>query len=116
MNYNGVTYKTGQGNNAYIFPGVALGVITTGMYHIREEVFLLAAQTVADNVSEEQLEVGSVYPTLADVREVSLQIATEISKYAYEKGKRVAGVKFLDKIKILFFFFRFSVCISRTTR
>ncbi|KAF2900492.1 hypothetical protein ILUMI_05697 [Ignelater luminosus] len=86
VQYNGVTYKTGQGNNAYIFPGIALGVITTGMYHIREEVFLLAAQTVADNVKEEHLKHGSVYPSLSDVREVSMQIATRICQYAYEKG------------------------------
>lgn len=58
------------------------------MYHIREEVFLLAAQTVADNVKEEHLKRGSVYPSLSDVREVSMQIATRICQYAYEKGEK----------------------------
>lgn len=87
MQYQGKEYKTGQGNNAYIFPGIALGVLTTGMYHIREELFLIAAQTVADNVSEETIKSGIVYPTLSEVKEVSMQIATKICQYAYDSGE-----------------------------
>ena len=41
---NGQTFYPGQGNNAYIFPGVALGVITCGVRHISDGVFLRAAQ------------------------------------------------------------------------
>ncbi|XP_046672810.1 LOW QUALITY PROTEIN: NADP-dependent malic enzyme-like [Homalodisca vitripennis] len=86
VEYNGKTYTPGQGNNAYIFPGVALGVIATGIHHITEELFLIAAQTVADYVKEEDIERGSLYPPLNKIRECSAQIATRISIYAYEKG------------------------------
>ena len=48
---NGKTFEPGQGNNAYIFPGVALGTICTGIHHISEDVFLSAAEALADMVS-----------------------------------------------------------------
>lgn len=86
VEYNGKIYKTGQGNNAYIFPGVALGVITTGIHHIKEEVFLLAAQVLASCVSEQHIADGNVYPYLSDITEVSLQIATKLCEYGYQTG------------------------------
>ena len=40
----GKTMYPGQGNNAYIFPGVALAAISCKIKHIDEEVFLKSAQ------------------------------------------------------------------------
>ncbi|KAF5303429.1 hypothetical protein FQA39_LY09973 [Lamprigera yunnana] len=86
VEYNGKIYHTGQGNNAYIFPGVALGVISTAIYHIKEEVFLLAAQVLADHVTEQSIKEGSIYPPLQQIKTVSLNIAVKICEYAYGAG------------------------------
>ncbi|KDQ87031.1 NADP-dependent malic enzyme isoform X1 [Zootermopsis nevadensis] len=83
---NGKTFYPGQGNNAYIFPGIALGVICTGIHHIKEELFLIAAQTLSDHVDEGDIKKGSLYPPLGMIRECSIKIATRIAQYAYEKG------------------------------
>uniref|UniRef100_A0A8C5Q3T5 Malic enzyme n=1 Tax=Leptobrachium leishanense TaxID=445787 RepID=A0A8C5Q3T5_9ANUR len=40
----GKTLYPGQGNNSYVFPGVALGVIACGLRHISDEVFLTTAE------------------------------------------------------------------------
>ena len=86
VTYNSVTYTPGQGNNAYIFPGVALGVILSGIHHISEDIFLIAAQTVAENVSQDVLERGSLYPPLSTIKECSLKIASKICQYGYDSG------------------------------
>ncbi|KAL3276348.1 hypothetical protein HHI36_011731 [Cryptolaemus montrouzieri] len=96
VNYNGKVYHPGQGNNAYIFPGVALGVIVAGIHHIIEDYFIIAAQTVADNVREEDLEKGSLYPPLGFINECSLQISTLIIADAYKNGKATVYPKPAD--------------------
>ncbi|KAK9508019.1 hypothetical protein O3M35_007770 [Rhynocoris fuscipes] len=84
--YNGKTHYPGQGNNSYIFPGVALGVVCAGMRHISDEVFLISAQALASLVSEDDLEKGSLYPPLKSIQKCSIKIAAKVIEYAYEKG------------------------------
>lgn len=89
--YKGKTFHPGQGNNAYIFPGIALAVTACGVQTITDEVFLIAAKTVANCVTEQNLEEGRVYPPLSSIHEVSLNIATELATHFYATG--VATVK-----------------------
>ncbi|KAM7065673.1 NADP-dependent malic enzyme, mitochondrial [Acridotheres tristis] len=83
---NGQTFFPGQGNNAYVFPGVALGVIACGVRHVSDEIFLLTAETIAAQVTEQNLAEGRLYPPLASIREVSLKIAVKIVDWAYKQG------------------------------
>ncbi|CAH1176376.1 unnamed protein product [Phaedon cochleariae] len=84
------TYYPGQGNNAYIFPGVSLGVLLSGIHHINEQIFLIASETVAESVSEDDLARGSLYPPLSSIKECSVNIACRILEYAYQE--RIASV------------------------
>ncbi|XP_014215831.1 NADP-dependent malic enzyme isoform X2 [Copidosoma floridanum] len=86
VNYKGNIFKPGQGNNAYIFPGIALGVIATGCHHIPEDMFLLSAREVANRVTDEDLDQGSLYPPLNVIQECSIDIACKIADYAYRHG------------------------------
>merc|ERR1719367_1641548 len=65
---DGILRQPGQGNNAYIFPGVSLGVICTGIHHISDSVFLSSAEALADLVTEDDLKVGRMYPPLSTLR------------------------------------------------
>ena len=78
------TFVPGQGNNAYIFPGVGLGVIASQARTITDEMFLAAAHSLAEQVSESDIERGRLYPSLARIREVSARIAYEVAKMAYD--------------------------------
>ncbi|XP_037827223.1 LOW QUALITY PROTEIN: NADP-dependent malic enzyme-like, partial [Lucilia sericata] len=84
VEYNGKNYYPGQGNNSYIFPGVALGVLCAGMLTIPEDVFLLSAERLADLCSAEDLSKGSLYPPLNRITECSMEIAAYIMEYAMQ--------------------------------
>jgi malate dehydrogenase (oxaloacetate-decarboxylating)(NADP+) len=76
----------GQGNNAYTFPGVGLGIVTSESRLVTNEMFLAAARALANEVSEDDLFEGRIYPPLRRIREVSLAIAEAVAKVAYNQG------------------------------
>jgi malate dehydrogenase (oxaloacetate-decarboxylating)(NADP+) len=84
--YEGRTITPGQGNNAYIFPGIGLGAVVVGATLISDEMFLNAAQALSHCLTEEELAAGSVYPKLTRIREVSLQIAIAVAQTAFEQN------------------------------
>ncbi|MGB5720478.1 MAG: NAD-dependent malic enzyme [Woeseiaceae bacterium] len=79
-------FVSGQGNNAYIFPGVGLGVIVSQSRVVTDEMFLAAAHSLANQVTDADLERGRVYPALSSIRQVSALIATDVAKMVYDNG------------------------------
>ena len=86
VTYRNKTYVPGQGNNAYIFPGVGLGVIVSRSRIVTDEMFLAAAHSLADQVKDSDIERGRVYPPLSAIRQVSAKIAADVAKMAYDNG------------------------------
>jgi len=86
VNYENRTFVPGQGNNAYIFPGVGLGVIVSRSRVVTDEMFLAAAHSLANQVTDADLDRGRVYPALSLIRQVSALIARDVAKMAYDNG------------------------------
>jgi malate dehydrogenase (oxaloacetate-decarboxylating)(NADP+) len=80
---DGKTFVPGQGNNAYIFPGVGLGVIACEARLVTESMFFQAARALAGQVLPTDLEQGRIYPSLSRMREVSAAIAVAVAEEAY---------------------------------
>lgn len=86
VSYEGKEFRPGQGNNAYVFPGIGLGTVMSQARIIHDEFFLVAARTLAGLVLEKDLRKGSLYPPLTDLREISLAIALVVAEKAFELG------------------------------
>jgi malate dehydrogenase (oxaloacetate-decarboxylating)(NADP+) len=86
VTYRGKTFVPGQGNNAYIFPGVGLGVIASEAERVTDEMFFVAAKTLAKLVTPEDYAKGRIYPGLDRIREVSAAIAVVVAEVAFRDG------------------------------
>jgi malate dehydrogenase (oxaloacetate-decarboxylating)(NADP+) len=83
---DGQRFVPGQGNNAYIFPGLGLGAILAGARRVTDPMFHAAAAALAGFVDEDTLATGSLFPPLERIREVSARIAEAVVRVAHEEG------------------------------
>ena len=86
IDFEGRRYQPGQGNNAYIFPGIGLGTIASHSVRVSEPMFMAAARTLASQVTDVRLAEGAIYPALSDIRAVSSEIAIAVAEQAYAEG------------------------------
>ncbi len=82
----GRRFEPGQGNNAYIFPGLGLGAIACGATRITDSMFLAAAETLASAVEQESLDRGALFPPLETIRSVSAAIAAAVVEVGITEG------------------------------
>ena len=87
---NGKTFIPRQSNNSYVFPGIGLGLVVSSPRIVPQSVFLSAAEALSKIVSEDDLENGSLFPSLTKIREVSQSIAAAVAEQCFTAG--VAGV------------------------
>jgi malate dehydrogenase (oxaloacetate-decarboxylating)(NADP+) len=83
---NGRRFVPGQGNNVYIFPAMGMAVFATEAKRVTEEMFIVAAQAVAEQVTEENLSMGLIYPPQSHILNASLHVAERIAGYIFDQG------------------------------
>ena len=80
--WNGKTHKISQGNNAYIFPGIGLGISVCGASKVTDEMFIKAAEILSQEVTDQNIEEGRLYPPLRSIGDVSVNIAAAVTECA----------------------------------
>ena len=82
----GRRFVPGQGNNVYIFPAMGMAVYATEAKRVTEEMFIVAAKAVAEQVVDENLAVGLIYPPQSRILDVSLHVAERVATYIFDQG------------------------------
>ncbi len=96
VTWKGVRYSVGQGNNAFIFPGLGLGVKVARAKSVTPGMLSAAAEALADYTDQGRIQQGAVYPRVSAMRRVSRYVATAVAQEAVAAG--VARVELGDDL------------------
>ncbi|BCL60877.1 malate dehydrogenase [Desulfomarina profundi] len=80
------TFKVSQCNNAFVFPGVGLGVLVSGAREVLPQFFTAAARAIADSVSPDDLAGGNLMPDVSQISSVGKKVALAVAMSAVENG------------------------------
>ena len=80
------TFVPGQGNNVYIFPAMGMAVLATQAKRVTQQMFIVAAKAVAEQVTQEDLNTGLIYPPQSQILEASLHTAAKVATYVFDHG------------------------------
>jgi malate dehydrogenase (oxaloacetate-decarboxylating) len=86
---DGQIHHVGQGNNAFIFPGLGFGTILAECHEVTDSMVLEAAYALAEYTAASHLESGRIYPPVRELREVSIRVGARVIEQALRDG--VAG-------------------------
>jgi malic enzyme len=86
VRYQGRKYVIGQCNNAFVFPGVGLGVLISEASRVTDSMFLAAARALADFTMTHAASDNCLYPSLSELRAVSRVIAFKVAQTARDEG------------------------------
>ena len=89
----GRTLAIGQGNNAFIFPGLGFGTILSEAREVTDGMVLEAAYALAEYTAERHPQ--GMYPPVSELQAVSTEVATRVVLRAMSDG--VAGVTMAPK-------------------
>lgn len=103
VEYEGKSYPIAQCNNAYIFPGIGLGVIASGANRVTDAMLMSASRALAREapILKPDVPGGALLPPLRDIRELSASIAFEVAAQAEQEGValKTSGHELRDAIE-----------------
>ncbi|MDR3744876.1 MAG: NAD-dependent malic enzyme [Acidobacteriaceae bacterium] len=87
VEFAGKTIPIVQTNNSYIFPGLALGIISAKARRVTDAMILAAAKELARLVPTAKDKTASLLPSIATARKLSRSIALAVGRQALREGQ-----------------------------
>ncbi|WP_413733565.1 NAD-dependent malic enzyme [Sodalis sp. RH21] len=84
--YQDRRYDIPQCNNAYIFPGLGLGILASGASRVTDGMLMAASQALAAASPLAITGAGPLLPPVNDIQQISRAIAIKVAKTAQEEG------------------------------
>jgi malate dehydrogenase (oxaloacetate-decarboxylating)(NADP+) len=85
LTVGGKHFVPGQGNNVYIFPAMGMAVYATEARRVTDEMFIVAARAVAEQVGQDSLDLGLLYPPQSEILAASLHVAARIAEHIFDR-------------------------------
>jgi malate dehydrogenase (oxaloacetate-decarboxylating)(NADP+) len=86
VHIDGKTFLPSQANNLYIFPAVGMAIYATNAKRVTDEMFIEAAEGLAEQVNPEQLKLGMLFPPQSNILEVEILTAARVAKLIFDTG------------------------------
>ena len=86
VEHAGVLHPIGQGNNAFVFPGIGLGAMLAQARTVTPGMLNAAAEALADYTDPLSISKGSVYPRISALRRASKHVAVAVLRQALDEG------------------------------
>jgi malate dehydrogenase (oxaloacetate-decarboxylating)(NADP+) len=85
LTVGGKRFVPGQGNNVYIFPAMGMAVYATEAKRVTDQMFIVAAKAVAEQVGQDSLDVGLIYPPQSKILTASFHVAARIAEHIFDR-------------------------------
>jgi malate dehydrogenase (oxaloacetate-decarboxylating) len=86
VTFGGRTVTISQTNNAFVFPGIGLGVIASRASRVTDAMFMAAAKALAGMSPARTDPLAPLLPPVARLREVALTVASAVALQAHREG------------------------------
>ena len=100
VEFGGKSHKITQTNNSYVFPGMALGIMSSRAKRVSDEMIMAAALALAALSPAQDDPDGALLPPLESLRNVSMSVASAVGRQAQAEGlAEIKGDAFEDGLR-----------------
>jgi len=93
ITYQGVDIRIAQCNNAFVFPGIGLGLNAVKSKHLSGDALWAACNALSNHSPVMKNSMAPLLPALDEAQEIALKIAVAVAKQVISEGNNTIEIK-----------------------